>query len=369
MPVLFSEGRYVITSSMRPYLCDFAALLSYLCLLWGHQRRTNEHFYKWNIIFTPQNALKICVALFLIGLVCYIPFRGFATSISYTDSGGDYGREGFTSYFIGMISLFCAACSLAIVALKQSKKNVLALLVIWFSFITYIVGGFRFRLVALIFSILVPSYLFPMVKKPNYVWLAAIAFVAYLGFAVMDKARVYGQGIDMSRVSEMSFDDASKGAQENEAVYYYSVLCMNYLEYSGDYKFFAPIINAILMPIPRFLFPWKPKGDYMFSVMKGTLGSSETGAASMMFVEAFMAFGWLGIVLFFYLFGWFSKIVWNNYTNNRDSIGAVLLLALFNGFIYTFLSRGYLAQSLVTFIYYVVLPFWFSTLIVKFLKR
>lgn len=365
MPVFFSEGRYNITPNMRPYLCDIGALISYLSLLWGYSRYTTKEFVNWNAIFTPQNAMKIGIALLLIGMICYIPFRGFTTSISYTKGIADYNRDGFTSYFIGMISLFCAACSLSVVALKYNKWNIIGFIVVWLSFIIYIIGGFRFRLVALIFAILIPFYLFPKIKKPNYVWLAAIAVVAYLGFAVMDKARVYGQGIDMSRVAKMTFEDASKGAQENEAVYYYSVLCMNYIEDSGDYKYFDPIVNAVLMPVPRFLFPWKPKGDYMFSVMKNTLGSSKTGAASMMFVEAFMAFGWLGIIVFFYLFGWLAKVVWDNYIKNSDSIGAILLLALFNGFIYTFLSRGYLAQSLVTFIYYVILPFWLSSFIVR----
>lgn len=369
IPVFFNEGRYVITPRMRPYLCDLGALLSYLCILWGFHRRTYKNFVTWNSIFTLENSMKIGMTLFFIGIACYVPFRGFTTSISYTGGGEDYNRDGFTSYFIGLISLFCASCSLMIVAMKNNKWNILGLVIIWLSFITYIVGGFRFRLVALIFAILIPYYLFPKVKKPNYIWLATIAFVAYLGFAIMDKARVYGQGIDMSRIEDMDFSDASKGAQENEAVYYYSVRCMNYIEDSGDYKYFAPIINAALMPIPRFLFPWKPEGDYMFSVMKGTLGSSDTGAAAMMYVEAFIAFGWLGIIVFFYLFGWFSKIVWNNYLRNRNSIGAIVLLALFNGFIYTFLSRGYLAQSFVTFIYYVVLPFWLSTLIVRRKKK
>lgn len=365
MPVFFNEGRYVITSTMRPYLCDLGALLSYLCLIWGYNRSTTKEFTKWNVLFTSKNCMYLGIALFVIGLACYVPFRGFATSISYSEGvGDDYNRDGFTSYFIGMISLFCGSCSLVIMSIKE-KKNIYSLIIIWLSFITYIVGGFRFRLVALLFAILIPVYLYPKIKKPNYVVLAVIAIVAYLGFAVMDKARVYGQGIDFSKVTEMSFDDASKGAQENEAVYYYSVLCMDDIEERSDYKFFDPLINAALMPIPRFLFPWKPKGDYMVSVMKSTLGSTDSGAASMMFVEAFLSFGWIGIIVFFYLIGWFSKVVWDNYHKNQGSIGAILFLSLFDGFLYTLMSRGYLAQSFVTYMYYVILPFWFSTLILK----
>lgn len=368
MPVFFSEGRYTITSSMRPYLCDIAALLSYLCMLWGYNRKTTKEFYKWNALFNGKNSLVFGGILFLFGLVCYAPFRGFSTSISYTEGiGDDFNRDGFTSYFIGMISLYCAACSLMVVSLKE-KKNPYALIVIWLSLVTYIIGGFRFRLVALLFATIIPVYLYPKVKKPNYIILLAVIFVAYLGFAVMDKARVYGQGIDLSKVSEMTFDDASKGAQENESVYYYSVLCMNDIENRSDYKFLEPIVNAVLMPVPRFLFPWKPKGDYMNSVMIHTLGSADTGAASMMFVEAFLSFSWLGIIVFFYLIGWFAKVVWDNFQKNKESIGAILFLALFNGFLYTLMSRGYLAQSLITFIYYVILPFWLSSLAAKWIK-
>ena len=247
-------------------------------------------------------------------------------------------------------------------------KDVFAFLVIWLSLITYIIGGFRFRLVAWIFAIIIPVYLYPKVKRPNYVILAALMFAAYLGFAIMDKSRVYGKGIDLERASELTFDDASKGAQENEAVYYFSVLSMDDIEKRSDYKFFEPIVNAVLMPVPRFLFPWKPKGDYMNSVMVHTLGSTGTGAASMMFVEAFLAFSWIGIIVFFYLIGWFAKVVWDNYQKNKRSIGAIIYLSLFNGFLYTLLSRGYLAQSFVTFVYYVILPFWISSLARKWIK-
>lgn len=368
MPVFFSEGRYTITPAMRPYLCDTAALLSYLCILWGFKRKTKKEFTKWNALFDGKNSLVLGIVLFAVGLACYAPFREISFSVAYSEGiGEDYNRDGFTSYFIAMISLFCAACSLMVVSLKE-KFNVFAFLVIWLSLITYIVGGFRYRLVALIFATIIPVYLYPKVKRPNYVILAALMFAAYLGFAIMDKSRVYGKGIDLERASELTFDDASKGAQENEAVYYYSVLCMDDIETRSDYKFFEPIVNAVLMPVPRFLFPWKPKGDYMNSVMVHTLGSTGTGAASMMFVEAFLAFSWLGIIVFFYLIGWFAKVVWDNYQKNKGSIGAIIFLSVFNGFLYTLMSRGYLAQSFVTFVYFVILPFWISSLARKWIK-
>ena len=98
------------------------------------------------------------------------------------------------------------------------------------------------------------------------------------------------------------------------------------------------------------------------------IGDASGGAAVLIFAEAYMSFGLLGVILYGLFIGWLCKKIWSNYQNNKDSIGAILLLALFNGFMYTWMSRGYMAGAFNDFIYFVVLPFWLTALINRFSK-
>ena len=80
------------------------------------------------------------------------------------------------------------------------------------------------------------------------------------------------------------------------------------------------------------------------------------------FAEAYFAFGVLGVILYGLFIGWFCKKIWLNYQNNKNSIGALLLLALMNGFVYQWIARGYMASAFNDFIYFVILPFWIIAL-------
>ena len=78
-----------------------------------------------------------------------------------------------------------------------------------------------------------------------------------------------------------------------------------------------------------------------------------------------MSFGWLGLMLYAFLFGYVSKRVWMNYINNQQNVNAVLFLALYNGITYVVVSRGYMAQMVMTAAYFVFIPFWIPMLMKK----
>ena len=226
----------------------------------------------------------------------------------------------------------------------------------------YIVGGFRYRIVYLILSLGTIYHLYPRSRRINYPVVIIVAIVAFFGFAIMDKSRVYGTGIDREAAKEVSLKDAEKGAGESANVCCFSIIVIDEYSRWGGYVYFEPIINAILMPIPRAIFPWKPDGQYMRVAQLRTIGSFEGGAACLCFVEAFMAFGWLGVLLYGLFMGWMSRLFWDNYQRNRNSMGAILLLALYNGFCYQWISRGYMGGNFNSFLYYVFVPFWMTAL-------
>jgi len=344
------------------------ALLSYLSILGGYyliNPYSANNWKKWNSTFSVEKLNKIAIFLFIFALACYIPFRGFSLSALTTSSQineFDWDNQKLNYYFVGMISLFVVSCCLLLINFKKNK--LLFLIFLWITLVTYIISGFRYRIVILIISMFSTYYLYFPTKRIKILPVLIIAAVCYIGFNVMDHARYYGSGLRADVIQSMTKNDLKRKAGETERVYNYSIMVMNRYDETGKRLYFGPIVNAICLPIPRVIFPWKPKAEYMYEttefVMRG-----QTGSAYVNFVEAFMSFGWLGVILNGLFIGWLSRRFWNNYRNNSDSLGAILAMALFNGVTYVIVSRGYLAQELNIFIYFVCIPFWLAMLFRK----
>lgn len=350
-----------------------ASCIFFICVLLGFRFKTGQHFKRWNEYFNQDNTERLGVILFIFSMACYIPFRGFRTTIWAEDAGYMADRTGFVSYFIDLISLFCAACGLSLMhnrLLKGKIKNwIIFIMLLYFSLVIYIVGGFRYRIATLILVLATIYHLFPKPRRINYLGVLVVAVIMYLGFAVMEMSRSYGAGLNRDALGEISIEQASKGADENNSVTCFSIIVIDHYQRGGEYLYFEPLINAVMMPIPRAIFPWKPDGGYTREIQRKTIGTSQGGAAYLCFVEAFVSFGWIGIIIYGVLVGWLSKIFWDNYLRNPSSIGAMLLLALYNGFCYQWISRGYLAGDFNGFMYYVIVPFWLTALFKKILPK
>lgn len=354
------QGIYDVSIQGATTIMNMGALISYLFIWLGFSLNIRKKKRKWNALFSVDNARRNGIILFIIGLVCYIPFRGFHITFFNVDEDIIYDRDGFTSYFVDLISLFCAACSLLLVG-KKKKIDLVFWISIWLALVFFIIAGFRFRIVILLIALFTTYHLHPFPRKLNYPILLIIAVIAYLGFGIMDSARSYGHGLDIENVK---LNTTPKGAGEADYIYVMSALSMKHYE-TADKLFFEPLITAICMPIPRVIAPWKPDAKYLKDVQQKVLGTTDYGAAFVFYVEAFMSWGWIGLVLYSIFIGWLSKFFWSNYLYNPNSVSAIVLLALFNGFSYVLFSRGYMAQVFNTFIYFVVLPFWIVQILNK----
>lgn len=350
------------------YLMYIGAVLYFVSILFGFNRTRGTVFAKWNNVFSVYNCKRIGLFLFVFALICYVPFRGLHTSIARLDASYQIAaREGFVSYFLATIALFTSSACLLLVDFKN-KKNVWIFLVIWLSLVTYIVAGFRYRIVLFTIGLATVFHLYPMQRRLAYIPLAILGISMYLGFAVMEKSRTYGRGLDMEKVNSMSLSDMSEGARENISLSTFSSRTMAEFNRTGDYLYFEPFWTAVCMPLPRTYFPWKPDGSYLKDIQLVAKDVVD-GAAFFSFTEGFVSFGWFGIILYGLILGCIAKKIWSNYRNNPSSIGAILILALFNGFVYKHISRGYLSDSFIDFVFNIALPFWIAILIEKFSKK
>ena len=371
----FKGGQNVISgggsdaSDYSQMLLLLGTLLFYLVFRLVYDKsRPKIEFRRLNSLLTENNVIRCSVVLFALAFVGYGIFNGFSLSIFSADIKTDMvfneeGSYGHTEMYITyLISLFTFCCAV-VYAIKQ-KISALFVIMIVLSLIIYIIGGFRYRILMLFVTVFTVMHLFPKPKNIKYQIVVPLFLVMYAFMGIMEAARMYGKGLDISAVTEIQKTGEIKEASENMMVYDISAKCMEEYDFE-DYIYFEPIATAALMPVPRALFPWKPKGTYIRDANLKLYGTISHGNAFLNITEAYISFGWFGIIIYAWFLGWLSKLFWYNYKKNLNSIGAVALLALYNAALYQIIARGYMAQALTTFIYYVFMPFWIIMLLRK----
>lgn len=347
-----------------PLPFHLAALLNYVCILLGFKITRKGNFKNWNQYISNSNVKYLGIALFLIGYLCFGYARGFHFSIvSEADSSGLIEYGGLSGYLVNIFSCsYAAICMLAVA--NKNNRTVFFYIILVISLITYIFIGGRHRIVCLILSVFTVLHLFPKPEKINKLAIIAILLIAYLGFSIMEYSRT-GFGISEEALNNLTKDQILKGSSENKTVYEYSLLAINYYnDGNAEFVYFAPILTALFFPLPRAIFPWKTFSTYGTD-LKYALTGADSGSAYLSFTDAFISFGWFGIVLNGLFLGWLAALFWNNYRNNQGSIGAIILLGVFNAWCYEVISRGYLAANYCHFIFMIVVPFWFIAMIRK----
>ena len=240
----------------------FAALLSYIFIHIGFSLKSRTQFKKWNCIYTNLNSGKIGLCLFFTALVFYVPFRGLHFSWTSTDEDQVLLNGGLIYYFISMIDMFSVSAALMLIGYKCNKKLLYYIIPLWIILSTFIFAGARWRLVVLFYTTFSVYFLYPKIKKPNVLVVGALLLGVYFGFAIMDRARNYSRGLNVEVLNTMKFDDIKEGAQENSDVYTYSIQCMDLIAKSNERVYFTPIKVALLMPIPRSIYPQKPDAQW-----------------------------------------------------------------------------------------------------------
>lgn len=350
----------------------WGALISYISFRFAFTRFSSarNYFYTNNTVFDghEDRFLKIGIILFCIGFVCNAVFNGFSLSIVNTvgdtvfSESDSYNHP--TMYLTYLVSLFVLS-SFFIHASSSYKRNIVLPLILILSSISYILEGFRFRLLILFFSFICFYYLYPKVKKVKWHIIVPLFLCFYISMTVIEMTRSYGRGLNIEKIENLDSESLKEDASESRMVYEFSGLVMQKYDESSSWKYFEPLLTAVCMPIPRAVFPWKPDGYYLREANIKVLGTIQYGSAFLYLVEAFISFGWLGVILSGLFLGVLSKLFWLNYLKHQYSFGAIALLACYNGVLYVLVSRGYMAQQLTQFFYYVLIPFWVSRYLIN----
>lgn len=335
-------------------------------------------------VFRPHNieisnVKKPALALFIFALLLYAYWMGsrfssffliLLANVEQATYEEMYGGN-FDMYLMQSMAFFVSVCSLLFVVYLKRKSKINALLffgIAIFTLIAYLISGFRFRIVMLFISLATVYYLVKNVRIKLLPWLIG-GFVFVLAMGLIEQTRSYESGLNLEKTEGSSLFDYIESGTNETRIFLVSGAVIDLVSEKKSYVGFEPITTALLMPIPRSLFANKPYGSYYSDLSNYIFRGYAGGAAYMNYGEAYQAFGWIGIILNGLFIGYLAKLFFNYYKHNSNSIYAIVILALFNGFVYILVARGYLAQISTIFFFYVLIPMWLFLLFKKIMTK
>ena len=337
-----------------------AACLSLVSIQIGFRLYKGSKIRFWKLNFNYNVSLKIGLILFMLGLFIYSIHNGFNFNLISSKNKIEFTNEGNFSMYMGQaVSLLVCASILFVPAIVQKRKYLYLIIPIIISFLVFLSGGFRYRLVYLIIALATFYHLYTN-KRVKILYWVFFSSIIYLSMGIIETTRNYGNGLDLDKVAgQTTLDIALTGLNEGK-IFFYSGKVIEEVEKKDIYIYFEPFITALLMPIPRKILPSKPDGSYLVEIQNLVMRSSREnpGAAFLHYAEAFFSFGWIGVFINGLLLGILSKFFWINYLKNPKNILTIASIALFNGFTYVMISRGYLAQQFTLYCFYIIIPLW-----------
>ncbi len=235
--------------------------------------------------------------------------------------------------------------------LKNKKRGVLTFLNLILVLCLFLNNGFRYKILFLTFSI----FLFILlIKKLNAGVKILIGFSSFLLFFILNPiielTRSYGSGLNLEKLSNFNFSYMFNSffISSDSSVFLATSGLMSVVPSKVSFVYFYPIYKLLIHPIPSNLIADKNPGDYLKNTMNVVFGSNAQayGAAIHNYGEYYLMFGWIGIILGSFIFGFILKKLWIWILIHKDEEIAIPIYLLNVSFIYMIISRGYLSQQL-----------------------
>ena len=211
--------------------------------------------------------------------------------------------------------------------------------------------GFRFRILITLCAV-ASSYAVTRNIKINalYACLGSVAGIYVVN--IIGAIRRYGQGIDLSRLDDVSADKMlSSFGGEFGIVFALQYTAANPLPAPA---YFEPWTVALARLIPSAIWPDKPTAEYLRSFILGFPidNADKAGIAASQQVEMLLQFGWIGLpFLAFLYFGIATFLVFRlNQLSREARIAGCSMVPAFFG--YYMQTRGYFFQVLTDGIFF-----------------
>ncbi|MEQ8711492.1 MAG: O-antigen polymerase [Cyclobacteriaceae bacterium] len=295
-------------------------------------------------------------------IVALVGTGGLASQFEVVNSSegslfsGSQGTLG--GYLLNGINLLIGASGLLFIATLDKKRRTLWLLgLVFFAVAVYTKQGFRWRHIALGMTLLSIYYIYRY-KRVNLLLFMTLGIVGIMIMGFIGQTRSYGSGLGYSDDQEFDNYELLLSGFGESAVFMTTGFMVREVQEKELYIGWDPIVQTLVMPIPRAIWPGKPSGNYIGVIeglYDGVFVGNGMGAAVLNFGEYYLMFGYAGVIVGYFIWGIIFRSVWQWFRKHRESKLAIVTYAVFFSYIYMIISRGYTPQVVMLFCF-TVLP-------------
>lgn len=295
-------------------------------------------------------------------IVALVGTGGLASQFEVVNSSagslfaGSQGTLG--GYLLNGINLLIGASGLLFVAtLDKKRRSMWLLALLFFTVAVYTKQGFRWRHIALAMMLLSVYYIYSY-KRVNLVLFMILSVLGIMIMGYIGKTRSYGAGLGYSEDQDFgNYELLLEGFGES-AVFMTTGFLVSQVKEKDVYIGWDPVIQTLVMPVPRAIWPGKPSGDYIRVIERlydSVFVGNGLGAAVLNFGEYYLMFGYTGVIVGYFLWGIIYRSVWQWFLKHRTNKLAIVTYAVFFSYIYMIISRGYTPQVVMLF-FFTVFP-------------
>ncbi len=339
----------------------------YASLLLGFHFKPPVKYYRHSIIKTSLTSVKIWGQLLcFVGLLLYAivnggrmvsllnPFSPYALSENFFGLNGiDVGP--LKNYFLLAINLLIPGILIQFTVWLRHRRG-LWIVALWCSIasLIFLSETFRYRILLLIIPMAL-LWLFYYKRRPKIV-LLLLFMVGFIGInGIIGLSRTHLRGIDLTRVNNYTPVQVFTSSFEETGVFLTTSALFNVVPSELPHVGLEPLKTALLQPIPRDIFPQKPDGQYSNYVREIIYKTPFSYTAYLNYGEYYLIGGWGALVLISFLLGWLLRRLWHWFLCRQYEPLAQVVYLSNSCYLYVVVSRGYLPQVVMLYVF-TVLP-------------
>lgn len=342
------------------------ALVFYGCTLigfYGFPQRLKPKFLitETDLWVARRWGVRLC----WIGLTMYVLVNGDATlNLLNPFSPGNFastvfGFKGFAfgpfqNYFQLAVNLTIPGILIQFAVWLRCREGLWQVLV-WtlLASLIFLSETFRYRFLLLVVPVIL-LWLFYYKLRPRLVFLLMFMFLFVSLNGVIGISRTHLRGLDVSNALSYSPIQIFNSSFEEAGVFFTTSAVIQHLPVQADFVGFAPLLNAVLQPIPRQFLSLKPSGKYSSNLREKIYNSPTSFTAYLNYAEYYIAFGWSSVVVLSILFGFLLRRLWTWFLWRQYEPIAQAVYLLNSSYLYVVISRGYMAQVVMLYCFTVV---------------
>lgn len=352
---------------------SLAALLSFIMAFLGYglsRKKGEAAFYMPQSTRGLWNTCLVLYGAFLVGLI--IAKGGDPTNLYNILGERDIFGEtvdlfGFQTYlYMGMSCMIVPCIALIVTSQGSPMRRIIAFALTSNLFLIFLTTGFRLRIA---FTLLALLSIMTLRLRTNPKWskgykmiiMSRLAFIGAGALAIlvlMSSARQYGKGLDLDKLKDVDMGQIAISPFNDSAIYFCGGAVIDYIKTEGSHTYFETFMAGALRMVPSAIYGEKPIPktiEVISNAMGGDDAAFKAGFAVPFYVEHYISFGWVGLLIGSMVIGNICARIENIAVKHPRPL-AYLFFAIMSAYVFIYFHRGYFPQQLDYLMFMAIIP-------------